>query len=54
MEPVVVTATRLSAFNVSEMEMLVGSVIVIALLAWMVFSRVRRAHNHQPHQQRHA
>jgi ABC-type nickel/cobalt efflux system permease component RcnA len=53
-EPVVVTATRLSAFNVSEMEMLVGSVIVIALLAWMVFSRVRRAHNHQPHQQRHA
>ena len=54
MEPVVITASRASAFNLSEMEMLVGSVIVIALLAWMVFSRVRRGHDHQPHQQRHA
>lgn len=52
MEPVIITASRASAFNLSEMAMLVGSVIVIALLAWMVFSRVRRAHDHQ--QQRHA
>jgi hypothetical protein len=53
-DPVVITAARASAFNLSEMEMLVGSVIVIALLAWMVLSRVRRGHDHQPHQQRHA
>jgi hypothetical protein len=53
-DPVVITASRASAFNLSEMEMLVGSVIVIALLAWMVFARVRRAHDQQPHQQRHA
>ena len=54
MEPVVITASRASAFNLSEMAMLVGSVIVIALLAWMVLSRVRRGHDHQPQQQRHA
>jgi ABC-type nickel/cobalt efflux system permease component RcnA len=53
-EPVVISASRASVFNLSEMEMLVGSVIVIALLAWMVFSRVRRGHDHQSHQQRHA
>ena len=48
METVVVTASRTSAFNLSEMEILVGSVIVIALLAWMVLSRGRRG-SHQPH-----
>ena len=48
METVVVTASRTSAFNLSEMQILVGSVIVIALLAWMVLSRGRRG-SHQPH-----
>ena len=48
METVVVTASRTSAFNLSEMEILVGSVVVIALLAWMVLSRGRRG-SHQPH-----
>jgi hypothetical protein len=47
-ETVVVTASRTSAMNLSEMEVLVGSVIVVALLAWMVLSRARRA-SHQPH-----
>jgi hypothetical protein len=47
-ETVVVTASRTSAFNLSEMEILVGSVIVIAVLAWMLFSRARRG-SHQPH-----
>jgi hypothetical protein len=47
-ETVVVTAARASAFSLSEMEMLVGSVVIVALLAWMVFSRARRGH-HQPH-----
>jgi hypothetical protein len=47
-ETVVVTASRTSAFNLSEMEMLVGSVIVLGLLAWMVLSRGRRG-SQQPH-----
>jgi hypothetical protein len=47
-ETVVVTASRTSAFNLSEMEILVGSVIVIALLAWMLVSRGRRG-SHQKH-----
>jgi hypothetical protein len=47
-ETVVVSASRVSAFNLSEMEMLVGSVIVLGLLAWMVMSRGRRD-SHQPH-----
>jgi hypothetical protein len=47
-ETVVVTASRTSAFNLSEMEILVGGVIVIAVLAWMLFSRGRRG-SHQPH-----
>jgi hypothetical protein len=47
-ETVVVTASRTSAFNLSEMEILVGSVIVIALLAWMLVSRGRRG-SHQNH-----
>ena len=48
METVVVTASRTSAMNLSEMEVLVGSVILVALLAWMVLSRARRG-SHQPH-----
>lgn len=48
METVVVTASRTSAFNLSEMEILVGSVIVIAVLAWMLIARGRRG-SHQPH-----
>jgi hypothetical protein len=47
-ETVVVTASRTSAFNLSEMEILVGSVIVIAVLAWMLIARGRRG-SHQPH-----
>jgi hypothetical protein len=47
-ETVVVTASRTSAFNLSEMEILVGSVIVIAVLAWMLVARGRRG-SHQPH-----
>jgi hypothetical protein len=47
-ETVVVTASRASAFNLSEMEILVGSVVLIAVLAWMALSRGRRG-SHQPH-----
>ena len=42
MDPVVVTATRVSTLGLSEMEMLIGSAIVIALLAWAVLTHVRR------------
>ena len=42
METITVSAARSSAFSLSEMEMLVGSAIVIAVLAWMVLSHMRR------------
>ena len=48
METITVAATRSAEFSLSEMEMLVGSAIVIALLAWMLLSRLRRDRN-QPH-----
>lgn len=42
METITVSATRASTFTLSEMELLVGSAIVIGLIAWMVFARMRR------------
>ena len=47
MEPIVITATRTGAFGFSETQLLVGSLIVIALLAGMLIPRLRRGH--QPH-----
>jgi hypothetical protein len=47
-ETVTVTASRASAFSLSEMEMLVGCAIVIAALAWMVLTHMRRD-RHEPH-----
>ena len=46
METVTIAATR-SGFNLSEMEILVGSAIVLAALVWMVLSRARR--DRRPH-----
>ena len=48
METITVAATRSSAFSLSEMEMLIGSAIVVAVLVWMVLSRVRRDRNQPP------
>ena len=48
METITVAATRPNAFSLSETEMLVGSAIVIVVLVWMVFTRIRRD-RHQPH-----
>ena len=48
MVTITVAASRSHAFPLSEMEMLVGSAIVVAVLAWMVLTRIRRA-RHQPH-----
>jgi hypothetical protein len=42
-ETITVAASRSSAFSLSEMEMLVGSALVVALLAWMLLARLRRA-----------
>lgn len=44
METITVSAARGGSglFSLSEMELLVGSAIVIAVLAWAVLSRVRR------------
>jgi hypothetical protein len=39
METVTIAASR--GFTVSDMEMLVGSAIIVAVLAWMVFSKVK-------------
>lgn len=43
METITIAATHSSGFGLSEMEMLVGSAIVLAVLVWMVLSRARRA-----------
>ena len=48
METIVVAAHRSSAFSLSEMEMMIGSAVVVAVLAWMVLSRMRRD-RHEPH-----
>jgi hypothetical protein len=48
MPTVTVVATRSAGLSLSEMELLVGSVIVLALLAWSVFSTRRHRHRHQP------
>ncbi len=49
METITVTAARTSGpLSLSEMELLVGSALVIGMLAWMVFTRVRRDHK-DPH-----
>jgi hypothetical protein len=47
MQTVTVMATRSSALSLSEMEMLVGSAIVIGVLVWMVLARMRRD-RHEP------
>jgi hypothetical protein len=41
-ETITVAASRGSAFTLSEAEMMVGSAIVIVVLAWMVLARLRR------------
>ena len=48
METITVAASR--GFAVSDMEMLLGSAIVIAAVAWVVFSRMRqlRGRQHEP------
>jgi hypothetical protein len=47
MPTVVVVAAKSPAFSLSEMELLVGSVIVVALLAWSVFSTLRHRDRHE-------
>lgn len=50
METVTVVASRHSGVGLSEMEMLIGSACVIALLAWTVLSRLRHFRGRQqPH-----
>jgi uncharacterized membrane protein len=42
-QTITVTASRHSnIFSLSEMELLVGSAMVVVVLAWMVISRMRR------------
>ena len=45
METVTVAATR--GYTLSEMEMLVGSAVVLAVLAWMVLSSVKHFRSRQ-------
>jgi hypothetical protein len=47
-ETITVVASRPNTFSLSEMETLVGSALVIVVLAWMVLARMRRQ-RHQPH-----
>jgi hypothetical protein len=46
MPTVIVVAAKSSAFSLSETELLVGSVVVLALLVWSVFSRLH--HRNRP------
>jgi hypothetical protein len=39
METVTISASR--GFTVSDVELIVGSAIIVAVLAWMVFSKVK-------------
>ena len=48
METVTVTASRAAGF--SEVEVLIGSAIVIALVAWMVISSMRSLRTRQDSQ----
>ena len=41
-ETITIAASRGSAFSLSEMELLVSSCVVVALLAWFVLARLRR------------
>jgi Tfp pilus assembly protein FimT len=45
METVTIASTR--GFSLSEMEILVGSAVVIAVLAWMVLSSVKHFRSRQ-------
>ncbi len=45
METVTVAATR--GYTLSEMEILVGSAVVLAVLAWMVLSSVKHFRSRQ-------
>ncbi|HEY3783709.1 MAG TPA: hypothetical protein VGL55_00335 [Steroidobacteraceae bacterium] len=48
METVTITASR--GFTMADMEMLVGSAVTIAALAWIVLSRLKQLHSrhHEP------
>ena len=48
MPTVTVVAERGAGLSLSEMELLVGSVIVLALLAWSVFATLRSRDRHEP------
>ncbi|MGB6603393.1 MAG: hypothetical protein WA747_13395 [Steroidobacteraceae bacterium] len=48
MPTVTVVAARSSGLSLSEMELLIGSIIVLALLAWTVLSTLRHRHRHEP------
>jgi hypothetical protein len=48
-QTITVTAARSSALSLSEMELLVGSAIVIGVVVWMVLSKMRRDHNEPQH-----
>jgi hypothetical protein len=46
-ETITIAAARSGGFSLSEMEILVGSAIVLAVLVWTVISRSRR--DRRPH-----
>jgi hypothetical protein len=46
-QTITVMASRSSGFGLSNMEMLIGSTLLIALLAWTVLSRVRHSRGRQ-------
>ena len=49
METITVAASRGSVFSLAEMETLVGTALVVVLIAWGLYARMRRDRQQQPH-----
>jgi ABC-type nickel/cobalt efflux system permease component RcnA len=50
METVTVAASR--GFTVADMEMLIGSAVIVAVLAWMIFSKMKQLRGRQQEEPR--
>ena len=47
METVTIVASR--GLSTSDMEMLLGTAIIVAVLGWMIFSKMKQVRGREPH-----